>query len=137
MNTIYNAADLLGRIFLVVFFLIAGYGKIGAYAGTAAYMEAHGVPGFLLPLVILTEIGGGILILVGWQTRIVSFLMAGFTVLALLLFQLANLGSNIFLAELATAGGFLVLVGRGAGGWSLDALLEGACTRAKSSPPTR
>src|SRR5699024_12710194 len=54
MNTIHNAADLVGRLFLVVLYVTAGFGKIGAYSGTAAYMEAHGVAGFLLPLVILT-----------------------------------------------------------------------------------
>lgn len=124
MNNIYNAADLLGRIFLVVLFIVAGIGKIGGYAGTAGYMAAHGVPGFLLPLVILTEVGGGILILLGWRTRIVAFLLAGFTILALLIFHqhIATKADQIIvLAELAVAGGFLVLVAHGAGAWSLDA----------------
>ncbi|MEO8746884.1 MAG: DoxX family protein [Rhodanobacter sp.] len=82
------------------------------------------MPGFLLPLVTLTEIAGGILIRVGWHTRIVAFLVAGYAVLAVLTFH-HNLASTaeqiIALAELAVAGGLLVLVGRGAGAWSLDA----------------
>jgi putative oxidoreductase len=123
MKTLTNSADLLGRLFLVLLFLVAGYGKIGGYAGTAAYMAANGVPGLLLPLVIVLEIGGGILILLGWHTRIMSLLLAGFTLLALLLFHLPVTADNqiVFLAELGVAGGFLVLAAHGAGAWSLDA----------------
>jgi putative oxidoreductase len=123
-NQLENAADLIGRIFLVALFIIAAIGKITGYAGTAAYMEAHGVPGLLLPLVIITEIGGGIAVLLGWHTRIASFLLAGFTLLALLLFHhdiASQTEQIVVLAELATAGGFLALVAHGPGDWSLDA----------------
>jgi putative oxidoreductase len=125
MKTLTNGADLLGRLFLVLLFLTAGFGKIGGYAGTAAYMAANGVPGLLLPLVIVLEIGGGILVLLGWHTRIVSLLLAGFTLLALLFFHLPVTADNqiVFFAELGVAGGFLVLAAHGAGAWSLDAWL--------------
>lgn len=136
-NTLYNAADLLGRFFLIVLFFVAGVGKIGAYAGTAAYMEAHGVPGFLLPLVILTEIGGSLLILAGWHTRIVAFLLAGFTLLTLLIFHLhstSQTGHIVQMAELADAGGFLILLAHGAGGWSLDAVRKRTRQSQESAP---
>ena len=124
MHTLQNAADLIGRILIAIFFIPSGISKVVGYTGMLAYMAAGGVPGFLLPLVILTEIAGGILILVGWHTRIVAFLVACYTVLAVLVFH-HNLASNteqiIAMAELAVAGGLLVLVGHGAGGWSLDA----------------
>ena len=125
MKTFTHSADLLGRLFLVLLFLTAGFGKIGGYAGTAAYMAANGVPGLLLPLVIVLEIGGGILVLLGWHTRIMSLLLAGFTILALLLFHLPITAENqiVFLAELGVAGGFLVLAAHGPGAWSLDAWL--------------
>ncbi|HEY9111111.1 MAG TPA: DoxX family protein [Rhodanobacteraceae bacterium] len=125
MKTLTNGADLLGRLFLVPLFLTAGFGKIGGYAGTAAYMAANGVPGMLLPLVIVLEIGGGILILLGWHTRIVSLLLAGFTILALLLFHMPVTADNqiVMLAELGVAGGFLLLAAHGPGAWSLDAWL--------------
>lgn len=125
MKTLTHSADLLGRLFLVLLFLIAGFGKIGGYAGTAAYMAANGVPGLLLPLVIVLELGGGLLVLLGWHTRIVSLLLAVFTVLALLLFHLPVTAENqiVFLAELGVAGGFLVLAAHGPGAWSLDAWL--------------
>ncbi|HET7592528.1 MAG TPA: DoxX family protein [Rhodanobacteraceae bacterium] len=122
MKTLTNSADLLGRLFLVLLFVVAGYGKIGGYAGTAAYMAANGVPGLLLPLVIALELGGGILVLLGWHTRIMSLLLAGFTLLALLLFHMPMTAENqiVFLAELGVAGGFLVLAAHGPGAWSLD-----------------
>lgn len=125
MQTLANGADLLGRLFLVLLFVISGFGKISAYAGTAGYMAAHGVPGLLLPLVIALEIGGGILVLLGWHTRILSLLLAAFTLAALLLFHLPVTADNqiVVLAELGGAGGFLVLAARGAGAWSLDAWL--------------
>ena len=123
MKTLSHGSDLLGRLFLVLLFVISGFGKIGGYAGTAAYMAANGVPGMLLPLVIALEIGGGILVLLGWHTRIMSLLLAGFTILALLLFHMPVTAENqiVFLAELGVAGGFLVLAAHGAGAWSLDA----------------
>jgi putative oxidoreductase len=123
MKTLSHGSDLLGRLFLILLFVISGFGKIGGYAGTAAYMAANGVPGLLLPLVIVLEIGGGILVVLGWHTRIASLLLAGFTILALLLFHLPVTAENqiVFLAELGVAGGFLVLAAHGAGAWSLDA----------------
>ena len=42
-----------------ILFIVAGWGKITGYAGTQQYMEAMGVPGFMLPLTILLEFGGG------------------------------------------------------------------------------
>src|SRR3546814_18598671 len=55
-------SDLVGRILIAALFVIAGWGKIGGYAGTQQYMESMGVPGALLPLVIALELGGGIAI---------------------------------------------------------------------------
>lgn len=118
-----NTAELAGRILLATIFLIAGVGKITAYSGTAAYMASMGVPGALLPLVILTELGGGIAIVLGYHTRVVAFLLAGFTLLAGAIFHhdFANqIQMIMFLKDLAIAGGFLLLVVHGAGAWSLD-----------------
>src|SRR5581483_9787262 len=97
---------------------------IAGYAATVGYMQSQGVPGALLPLVIATELGGGLLIVAGWWTRAAAFALAGFTVLTALLFH-ANLADQIqqimFLKNISIAGGFLLLAARGAGGWSVDA----------------
>ena len=63
-----NLTELAGRVLLAAIFLISGLGKISAYAATAAYMTAVGVPGALLPAVIATEVLGAIAIVVGTKT---------------------------------------------------------------------
>lgn len=114
---------LIGRILMSQIFLIAGLGKIGNYAGTQAYMAAMGVPASLLPLVILLEVGGGLALLLGWQTRWVAWALAGFSVIAAAIFH-SNLADQIqmimFMKNLAMAGGLLVLAVHGAGAFSLD-----------------
>jgi len=123
MNTSQNFADLLGRVSIAAIFLISGIGKVSGYAGTQGYMEAMGVPGALLPLVIALEIVGALAIIVGWRTRLFAFLLGGFTLLSALIFHRAlgdQMQSILFLKNLAIAGGFLFLLARGAGGWSLD-----------------
>jgi putative oxidoreductase len=124
MNTSQNLSDLLGRVLIAAIFLISGVGKVTGYAGTQGYMEAMGVPGALLPLVILLEVVGAVAIIVGWRTRLFAFLLGGFTLLSAVIFHRA-LGDQMqfiqFMKNLAIAGGFLLLLARGAGGWSLDA----------------
>lgn len=117
-----NLSACVGRILLSLLFILAGFQKIIGYTATAGYMESQGLPGLLLPLVILLELGGGLLILVGWQTRIVAFLLAGFCVLTALIFHAGELTSQ--LKNIALAGGFLVLLAHGAGHWSLDEFLS-------------
>lgn len=58
MKNLDNSLILIARILMSILFIVAGYGKLGdAYAGTQAYMSSMGVPGFLLPLTILLELG--------------------------------------------------------------------------------
>jgi putative oxidoreductase len=115
--------ELAGRILLAVLFLLSGIGKVGAYSATAAFMSASGVPGALLPLVIATEIGGALAIIAGWNTRLVAFLLAGFSLLSALAFHrnFADQAQMVnFLKNVSIAGGFLLLVANGAGPLSID-----------------
>ncbi len=117
-------AELAGRIFLSALFLLSGVGKLGAYSGTAAYMASVGVPGGLLPVVIGLEIGGALALILGWQTRIVAFLLAGFTLISALIFH-SHLADQVqlimFWKNVSIAGGLLLVVVHGAGPLSLDA----------------
>jgi putative oxidoreductase len=124
MNKLYDVRDLAGRILISVIFIMAGYGKIGGYAGTAAYMESMGVPGALLPLVIATELGGGILVVLGLWTRLAALGLAGFSMLAGVLFHFKpddQMQMMILMKNFAMGGGFLVIAAYGARGLSLDA----------------
>lgn len=123
MNNIIPYASVIGRIFIAAIFIISGIGKITGYAETQAYMDSMSVPAGLLPLVIIFELAGGIAIVVGWQTRIVALLLAGFTLLSAALFHgdIENETQMIMLLKnIAIAGGFLFLVANGPGGFALD-----------------
>lgn len=137
MNTTQNFVELLGRILLAALFLIAGLGKIGGYAATQGYMESMGLPGALLPLVIALEVGGALAIIAGWRTRLVAFLLAGFSIVSALVFHSA-LGDQVqfvmFMKNFSIAGAFLLLVARGAGDWSLDARREASVDPQRSRP---
>ena len=137
MNTQQNLADLGGRALIAAIFLIAGLNKIGGYAGTQGYMEAMGVPGALLPLVIALEVVGAVAIIVGWRTRLFAFLLAGFSVVSAVIFHRV-LGDQtqfiLFMKNFAIAGGFLFLVARGPGAWSLDARRKGLTTAEARRP---
>lgn len=124
MNATFS---LLGRIGLALLFIISGWGKISGYAGTQHYMEAMGVPGALLPLVILLELGGGLAIAAGLFSRWVALTLAGFSVVTALVFH-TNFGDTMqainFWKNIGMAGGFLLLAAQGAGAFSIDALIS-------------
>jgi putative oxidoreductase len=125
MDQFLNVA---GRVLLAHIFILSGYGKIAGYAGTQAYMASKGVPGEMLPLVILLELGGGLAILAGFMTRWAALALALFCVASAILFhfQPGNQAQMInFMKNLAMAGGFLVLAQAGAPYLSIDALRSG------------
>ncbi|MFM5849538.1 DoxX family protein [Aeromonas veronii] len=126
MDKMKDVALLAGRVLLALMFVMAGWSKIGGYAGTQGYMEAMGVPGFMLPLVILLELGGGLAIMLGLFTRSLSVLMAGFTLMAAFIFHYQpaeQMQMLMFMKNVSVAGGFLALAAAGAGAFSLDARL--------------
>lgn len=118
-----NLLMLVGRVLLAGIFVFAGYGKIGAYEGTQAFMATQGVPGTLLPFVVLLELGGGVAIILGLFTRLTAIALALFCVASALLFH-SNFAEQaqavLFMKNLAMAGGFLVLAAHGPGDISLD-----------------
>ena len=118
-----KTGQLIARIFLAQIFLLSGIFKISGYAGTQGYMEAMGVPGMLLPLVIALEIGGGLALITGWQTKWISLALAGFTLVAAVIFHnnLADQMQQImFMKNIAITGGLLLLAIHGAGVLSVD-----------------
>lgn len=128
MKNLESIALLVARILMPILFIVAGYGKLGdAYAGTQQYMQAMGVPAFLLPLTILLELGGGLAILFGLLTRTVSLFIAGFTLLTALIFH-TNFAEGVnqimFMKNLTVAGGYILLAVTGPGLYSIDRILN-------------
>jgi putative oxidoreductase len=125
-----SAVPLLGRVLLSMIFIGGGLGKVAAPDATIGYIASHGLP---LPSVayvvsVAIELGGGILILVGFQTRLIALLMAIFCVVTAVVFHYVPGDRNMminFMKNFAIAGGFLQLVAWGAGAWSVDALFSG------------
>src|SRR3954465_10024428 len=78
---------LLGRVPLALIFLVDGWVIISSYSATQGYMEANGVPGQLLPLAILTEVAGALLVAFGLLTTWAAVALAGFCILTALLFH--------------------------------------------------
>ncbi len=115
----------IGRILLSIIFLGSAATKIADPAGTQAYMAAYGLPmtGFLLVGAIATEALGGLTLLLGFRARAAAFVLAGFLVVATVVFH-TNLGDQQqllhFLKNLAIIGGLLMVMTEGTGPLSLD-----------------
>ena len=126
-----SIVSLVARFLLAYIFIASGYSKIAGYAMTQGYMEAMGVPGGILPLVILIELGGGLAVLFGFQTRFVALGLGIFSILAAFLFHVGGADAATqynnaihFMKNLAMAGGFFFLMAHGAGRISLDHAIE-------------
>jgi len=111
---------LVARIMLAYIFVVSGATYVGQYAGVADYMRANGVDARLLPLVIATELGGGLLVLFGHAARWAALALCGFCLLtAFLIHWRANEMIEVQ-KNIAMAGGFVMLAACGPGPWSLD-----------------
>ncbi|MGI9352062.1 MAG: DoxX family protein [Rhizobiaceae bacterium] len=122
-----NATILLvARILLATIFILAGLNKFGNIAGTAGYIGSVGLPMgvFLAWATAIFEVVAGIAILVGFQTKLISWALAAFCIVSALIFHnsLADqMQFILFMKNFAIAGGFLALSVAGAGGFSFDA----------------
>ena len=80
-------------------------------------------PGALLPLVIALEVFGALAIIIGYKTKVVAFLLAGFSIVSAILFHNNfddQMQAALFMKNIAIAGGFMFLVVNGAGLFSID-----------------
>lgn len=125
-----NPAMFLGRIFLALLFVVSGIGKITGYAGTAAVMASKGLPlvDILLPLTIAVELGGGLLLALGWKARWAAAVLFLFLIPTTLIFhqfwgidpKLVQMQKIHFLKNVAIMGGMLMVLAIGGGAWSVD-----------------
>jgi putative oxidoreductase len=126
----YDWAALVGRILLGVIFITSGFSKIGGFEGTAGYIASKGLPmqQVLAALAILIELGGGILLVLGWKARWAALAIAVFTLLSAFLFhdywtypEAQRMEQYInFWKNLAIAGGMLMVFAFGPGRYSVD-----------------
>lgn len=125
MNAYSNLATGIGRVLLSVLFILAGFSKVMGAAGTIAYIESKGIPlpQVVYALTVALELGGGILLLVGFQARLVALAFAGFSIVSALIFHTDFADQTqmvMFMKNLSIAGGMLFVFANGAGGFSID-----------------
>lgn len=125
-----NAAALVGRILLAAIFVISGFNKIGGFEGTAGYIASKGLPmpQVLTALTIALELGGGILLIIGYKARWVALAFFLWLIPTTFIFhkfwgidaaQVQNQMIN-FLKNVSIMGGMLLLFAFGPGTYSLD-----------------
>jgi putative oxidoreductase len=119
------ALALVGRVLLGAVFIMSGLGKLGAPGSVQGYIASVGLPAPLLAYIIalIVEVGGGVLLLVGYRTKAVAAALAVFCVLTAVLFHRALGDQNQlihFLKDLAMAGGLLEIAAFGPGRIGLD-----------------
>jgi putative oxidoreductase len=130
LNTLQNPLSLVGRLLLALLFIPAGISKISGFEGTVGYIASVGLPLAALAAIgtIALEIGAGLMLAVGWKARWAALALAGFTLLATILFHnfwampadKAFVQQLMFFKNIAVVGGLLVVAAFGAGRLSLD-----------------
>ena len=121
---------LVARILLAAIFLVAGIRKLMAVAASTGYLTKLGfpMPEVLIWVAIAIEIGGALLLILGWQTRRVAWLMILFVAIATAMahrfweFDAAQYANqmNHFLKNMALIGGLLYVAAFGPGTVSVD-----------------
>lgn len=130
MMTAHPAVLLIGRLLLALIFILSGSSKITGFAGTVGYMASQGlpVPQLLIIPAILIELGGGLLILIGYQTRWAALAIVLFLIPTTLIFhafwavpaEQVQMQMIQFQKNLAIMGGLLCLMAAGPGRYSVD-----------------
>lgn len=128
MNNAFNTnspVPAIGRLLLAAIFLLSGFGKLADPAGTIGYITAMGLP---LPMVayagaVAVEVGGGLMLVLGFHTRLAALALAGFSIVTGLAFHNAVGDQNQMIhlmKNFAMAGGLLQVFAFGAGAFSID-----------------
>jgi putative oxidoreductase len=120
---------LVGRALMSLIFIMSGFGKLLGPANAIHHIAADGLP---LPpaayaAAVSCELGGGLAILLGWQTRVAAAALSLFCMVTAFTVhfhpgvsaQMVNFWKNITMA-----GGFLYVVAKGGGAYAFDAWLS-------------
>ncbi len=130
MQIINRFGPLVGRILIALIFVMSGFGKITGFAGTVGYIASQGLPLPQLAAIaaIVVELGGGLMVIVGWKARWAAAAMFIFTAMAAFIFhaywaapveQVQNQMIH-FMKNISMMGGLLYVVVHGSGALSLD-----------------
>jgi putative oxidoreductase len=115
----------VGRLLIGLPFAMSGLSKLAAYGPTTEMIAAVGLPAppLAFAVAVAVELGGGLLLIAGFQTRLVATALALFSLVTAVSFHsnFADQNQMIhFLKNVMIAGGLLQIVGFGAGAISVD-----------------
>ncbi|HSV20806.1 MAG TPA: DoxX family protein [Casimicrobiaceae bacterium] len=126
----HDGVALVGRILLAVLFIWSGFGKLTGFEGVVGGIAAKGLPmpTILAAIAVAIELGGGILLALGWRTRWVALAMALFLIVITPIYHdfwnatgAAVTGQKVnFMKNLCILGGMLMVFALGPGRYSLD-----------------
>jgi putative oxidoreductase len=114
-----------GRLLIGLPFAMSGLSKLAAYAATTGLIASAGLPfpPLAFAVAVAVELGGGLLLIAGYQTRTVALVLAVFSLATAVSFHsnFADQNQMIhFLKNVMMAGGLLQIVAFGAGALSID-----------------
>ncbi|HET7174722.1 MAG TPA: DoxX family protein [Gammaproteobacteria bacterium] len=116
-----NLLMLVGRVMLAAMMFWTGYGRLMSFASIHNYVNDWGVPHAFKPVIVLWEVGAGLLLLVGVYTKPAAYAAALFCVVSGFVVHLHD-GDELqlidFMKNMALTGGFLYVAAFGAGDWS-------------------
>lgn len=130
MEILNRYGPLVGRVLLALIFILAGINKITGFGGTVGYIEAYGLPMAQVAAIvaIIVELGGGIMIAVGWKARWAAAALFVFVLIASVVFHAfwaveadqVQLQNIMFMKNIAIMGGLLYIMVHGSGPISVD-----------------
>lgn len=130
MEMLNRYGPLVGRVLLALIFITAGFSKITGFGGTVGYIEAYGLPMAQIAAIIaiVVELGGGIMIAVGWKARWGAAALFIFVLIASVIFHAfwaveadqVQLQNIMFMKNIAIMGGMLYIMVHGSGPMSVD-----------------
>jgi len=130
MDALSRFGPLAGRLLIALIFVLSGFGKITGFEGTVGYIASNGLPLPQLAAVsaIIVELGGGVMLVLGWKARWAAVAMFVFTALASLIFHNfwavpADQAQNQmihFMKNISILGGLLYVIVHGSGPLSVD-----------------
>jgi putative oxidoreductase len=115
------------RLLLAWIFVHEGVLLVMNFDGASAAMAKMGIPAFVFIATIILQLAAGIAIAVGWHARLGALALGLFCLATAILFHTNFANRNELLhfeKDLAIAGGMFVLMLRGSGRWSIDALRQ-------------
>jgi putative oxidoreductase len=126
-----NIAPFLGRGLMALFFALVGLQQVQNWEGARLNLLGHGIhpPDAFLAVAVVLEFGGAAALLLGFRTRLAALALFVLTLAASValndFWKIDDVGEayvqqQLFLRNLAIAGGLLVVFGMGAGRWSYD-----------------